>query len=117
MQPQHPDWSANYLALRYRRNGFDCQDFVIKVQREIFKRRVTIPPKMPPQVVSPGDYQDGDIALFDSLRAGQHIGVLMVKNSRTYLVHNNLHKKGVSIEHFPAGVSPALQLVNVYRPA
>jgi len=116
MPAPRPDWCEKYLALKYRPVEFDCLDFVIRVQHEVFGRVLTIPPKTLPPPVASDDYQDGDIALFNDSNKKPHIGVLMVKQGRCYLVHNNRAKRGVSVERFPAAISPGLQLVNVYRP-
>jgi len=116
MKKQRQGWHERYLSLRYSPT-FNCLDFVIRVQREIFNRQVEIPPSILPAPVKAGDYQDGDIALFNDRRQQPHIGVLMLnRQGRCYLVHNNRATRGVSAEPFPLLISPALQLINVYRP-
>jgi hypothetical protein len=108
-------WHERYLGLKYRSGEFDCLDFVVRVQREVFGRHVDIPPPVLPPAVAADDYQEGDIALFTDSNNLPHIGILMFSKNRCYLIHNNRAKRGVSVERFPTRISPTLRLVNVYR--
>ncbi len=113
-----PDWSEQYLAFKYIPGEYSCLDFVLQVQLEVFGRSLSLPLAddcMPPQVVTSGPYRDGDIALFLDTNHDNHVGVLTVIGERVYLVHNNRARRGVSIERFPAGVTPTLKLLEVYR--
>jgi len=110
-------WHEAYLTLKYQPRKFDCLDFVVKVQREVFGRTVKIPPPRLPQPVADNDYRDGDIALFNDSRNRLHTGILMQSNGRLYLVHNNLSTGGVAVNLYPHGVSPTLTLKAVYRVA
>lgn len=116
MKAPPPDWHEAYLSYRYIPGKMDCLDFVVEIQRDIFGRVLEIPPRVLPPTVLAGDYQDGDIALFNDRHQNPHIGILMVKDDKVYLLHNNRVKCGASVEKFPQDVIPTLTLLNVYRP-
>lgn len=102
-------WSDRYLGEPYLEGKFDCADFAVRVQREIFGRTVVLPsdhgsgPFGRTAVLSANqdDYlreivgpEDGCAILFKVVGRVQHMGVLCIIAGEMWVLHN---QKGLGV--------------------
>jgi hypothetical protein len=87
-------------------DGFDCADFVARAQKELFGRDVVLPGHHPrgkltqatairrhteelATRIAQEEAVDGDLVLIKSGGAITHVGVLLILNSVSWLLHNS----------------------------
>lgn len=96
-------WSERYVGMPYKPGEFDCADLVVLVQREIFKREVSLPSEHAQHPAGRArqildlrnDYarptaqpKEGDAALLITRGRLQHIGVLCLVGAQRWVLHN-----------------------------
>lgn len=106
----HP--SEAYVGMVYDEARFDCADFVVHVQRELFGREVRLPNGRPRGVrgqlalgelsqgyAVPTDAPaDGDLVLMNKLGRVGHVGIYFSIAGESWVLHSN-ETNGMSVLH------------------
>jgi hypothetical protein len=98
-------WSDRFVGMRYVPDEFECGDFAVRVQREVFGREIRLPTGRLPgamgrarklaehrdefaQRIDEHAAVEGDGVLINTRGLDQHIGVLCEIGGERWVMHN-----------------------------
>lgn len=98
-------WSDRYVGLPYVPGEFECGDFAVRVQHEIFQREIRLPTGRLPGAmgrarqlaehrdefsrrIDEAAAEEGDAVLINTRGLDQHIGVLCFIGGEWWVMHN-----------------------------